>query len=82
MKFIKTVIAWVSWLQLFLVPSFIGSGIGFAVYKFIGNFLGIILGLSIFLIGLALGFYWAEKIRQKEGTSNFLSKINASPDVP
>lgn len=81
MKFIKMVITWVSWLQIFLIPSFIGCVVGFGLYKLIGHSLGIILGFCVLILGLVTGFYWAEKIRREEGTLNFLSKTNASPDV-
>jgi len=81
MKFIERLLGWIGWIQIFILPSSFGGIVGFATYNYLMNVWGVSLGILSLLIGFAVGFLWAEKIRQKGGTVKFLSKVNASPDV-
>lgn len=38
-------------------------------------------GSSIAVIGLVIGIIWATRIWKKSGTLNFMSRINASPEL-
>jgi hypothetical protein len=43
--------------------------------------MGLTIGLTISIIGLLLGIVWATKVWKKTGTSTFMSRVNASPEL-
>jgi uncharacterized membrane protein YfcA len=77
-SFFETIIDAISWLKIVASPTILGIGIGFACQYYLNsNFL-----FGFFVIaGIVLGIYWANKVSKKYGATNFISKVNASPDI-
>ena len=71
----------VGWVQIFISPLFIGSFIGYIVYNFKPDTLGMILGLLIGLAGLILGVILANNSLKNGGTIKFLSRVISTPDI-
>ncbi len=80
-KFLETFIEIICWIQIAISPTLIGAIIGTIVYLKYRNNYGILGGSSITLIGLVIGIIWATRIWKKSGTLNFMSRINASPEL-
>lgn len=71
-----------SYLWIVLSPTFIGCIFGGLVFLAMNRTpLGLCLWAALGILGLALGIYWAERIRKGTGTFWFLSRIMASPDI-
>ncbi|NDC29674.1 MAG: hypothetical protein EBZ58_01790 [Bacteroidetes bacterium] len=62
-------------------PLIIGVGIGILVYDNNPNRSGMAIGVIISFIGLFSGIIGATKVWRKTGTSNFMSRVNASPEL-
>ena len=77
-SFFETIIDAFSWLKIVASPTILGIGIGYACQYYLdSDFL-----FGFFSVaGIVLGIYWANKIAKKHGTTNYLSKVNASPDI-
>ena len=58
-----------------------GGVVGFVLWKGVGGTSGILFGGFVALCGLILGIMWATRIWKKQGTSTFMSRVNASPDL-
>ena len=80
-KIFGTLVEIVGWIQIVLSPTLIGIGIGFAVYYNFPNLNGMIIGISIAIIGTILGMIWATKKYKTTGTMDFLSRISSTPDL-
>jgi hypothetical protein len=81
MKLIEKFVALLAWVQIMVTPFFGGVIIGFLNWLTFHNTRGMIVGIAISLLGLVLGIVWAEKERKKKGTVNFMSRVNASPEL-
>lgn len=67
------------WLAIFLSPVIFFSAIAaFTYFSDISNFE---MAVSIFLVGIIGGIFWAERIRRKFGCSRYMSKILSTPDI-
>ncbi len=73
----QKIIDGIAWLQIAASPLFIGALIGIIVGITIDVSLGIVIGV----IGLIIGIIWAVRVSKKEGTSNFMSHIIATPEL-
>lgn len=69
------------WLKIVISPTLIGALIGGLLYLYYKNETGVYLGVSIAVLGLVVGVIWATNIWKKQGTMNFLSRTNASPEL-
>ncbi len=67
------------WLRIFLSPFILLNALGIYIYWSKENlwWLSILLGL----LGCGLGLYFAERIRKRKGTSQFMSEIYHTDDV-
>ena len=73
----KTIDA-ISWIQIFASPSIIGIVIGYAFEYYLDNsFLYVFFSVE----GIILGIKFANEIAKTKGTTEFISRINASPDI-
>lgn len=77
MKVLDSITEIIDWLKIFISPFLIFGFIGFVLYKNIDSGIGLGLFVLFVIIGLALGIYFAERIRKKVGTTTFITK--ASP---
>ncbi|WP_343632932.1 hypothetical protein [Fluviicola sp.] len=67
----------IAWLQIAASPTLIGVIIG-VIIGLAGNAgLGIVVGL----LGLVIGIVWAMRVSKEEGTSQFMSRTMATPEL-
>lgn len=62
-------------------PTIMGGVVGLLLWKGVGGTSGILFGGFVALCGLILGIMLATRIWKKQGTSTFMSRVNASPDL-
>lgn len=77
-KVFSSLINFIFWLWLFLIPSCILGVV--AHYKYYNNPKNIFLPAGILVIGISLGVLLAEFIRRKIGLDIFFGRIRSSPD--
>jgi hypothetical protein len=68
----------IGWLMIVGWAIFVSGIIGFIAYKAAHS---LILGIAIVALGLFLGILWANKIARKRSTIDFVSRVNASPEL-
>jgi hypothetical protein len=71
----------IGWIQIVFFPLSITAIIGFFVYISNPTKTRFIIGIIITTIGLASGIFWATRIWKKKGTINFISRVNATPEL-
>ncbi|MES2478520.1 MAG: hypothetical protein V4561_05510 [Bacteroidota bacterium] len=76
----KIVIELINWLRIAISPTLIGALIGGLIYLKMGED-GFLLSIFTTVIGGIIGMLWATKIWKKQGTTNFISRIDASPEL-
>ncbi len=81
MSFFDRVIEVFAWLRIAVAPTLGGALIGVILYFAVGGQLGIVFCALCVALGVVLGVGFAEWARRKHGTLNFISKVNASPDL-
>ncbi len=81
MKITAYIIEVLCWLRIVASPTIMGGVAGFLLWKGVGGTSGILFGGFVALCGLILGIMWATRIWKKQGTSTFMSRVNASPDL-
>ncbi len=64
-----------------LSPTGFGFIFGIAIAASFKNWFGLVLGSIVFLAGLITGIIWATNIWKKKGTTFFMSRTMASPDI-
>ena len=70
------------WLQIFISPVLISIIIGVVVYfSFDKSLLGLIFGISILILGIIVGIFFAERVRKRIGIDYFNAQIMATPDI-
>lgn len=69
------------WLQIVASPFFVGIIIGALIYFSNPTNFRLILGIIIAAASLIFGILWANRVWKKEGTSHYISRITASPDL-
>lgn len=80
-RFLEWMIELISGIRIALSPSIIGCAIGGVVYFRFPTFLGLVIAVTIGFAGIITGILWAIRIHKTQGTSWFMSRINASPDL-
>lgn len=81
MKFFHYFLEFVGWVRIVASPLLIAVIAGLIVYFNNPNTKGIVIAAFIVLSGLLVGILWATRIWKKHGTLNFLSRVNASPEL-
>ncbi|HTL82206.1 MAG TPA: hypothetical protein VL651_10900 [Bacteroidia bacterium] len=81
MKFLEWLIDIFSWMKIVLCATFIGAIGGAVFYNYHRNRNGIIIGIVITSVGLIIGIIWATRVWKKIGTTNFLAKVDSSPEL-
>ena len=69
------------WFQIVLSPFLIGLVIGAIIYFNKQDMIGLFIGIAVVALGLIIGIIMATKIWKKKGTMEFLSRVDASPDL-
>lgn len=67
----------IAWLQIAASPTLIGVIIGVVIGMAGNPGLGIVVGL----LGLIVGIVWASRVSKREGASQFMSGIMATPEL-
>jgi hypothetical protein len=67
------------WIKIFLSPFLILVAMGWVVYVYDQHFLWISLLLGI--TGTILGVFWAERVRRRTGTAQYMAKIYHTDDI-
>jgi hypothetical protein len=80
-KVIEYIIEIVNWIKIVLSPTLIGVVIGLIIYGNYPNFRGFIASVAFSCVGLVIGIIWATRIWKRVGTTNFIARVNASPDI-
>lgn len=81
MKIVELFTESLGWLKIVASPLLIGGIAGMVIYLSKPDITGLVAGLIITLAGLVTGIVWATKVWKKQGTMNFLSRAEASPDM-
>jgi hypothetical protein len=76
----RILIELINWLRIAISPTLIGALIGGLIYLKMGDD-GFVLGIVTTALGGIFGVLWATKIWKKQGTTNFISRIDASPEL-
>ena len=79
-RFLQLFTETIGWLRIALSPFLIALLIGAIIYFNLHNTLGVVLGIGIAGIGLIIGIVWATRVWKKQGTVEFVSRVNASPE--
>lgn len=70
-----------NWIRIAISPALIGIIIGYSVYIKFKNTNGLLIGILISSIGIFIGILWATRVWKTSGTANFMSRIEASPEL-
>lgn len=81
MDTVKKIVQMLFWLRLVCSPLLVGAFIGALIYFNIPNALGITLAIVLAALGLVAGILWARRVSKKQGIIEFVSRVNASPDL-
>ncbi|MES2560039.1 MAG: hypothetical protein V4590_09885 [Bacteroidota bacterium] len=81
MRIIAFLIEIIGWIKIVASPLIIDSFIGGLIYLKWNNDAGLAAGIIVAGIGLLGGITWATTVWYKHGTMNYLSKLNATPDL-
>ena len=71
----------IAWLQIVASPLLIGLIVGAIVYVSKPSKTTFIFGIVLTCIGILIGIRWATKQWKGKGTTWFMSRINATPDL-
>lgn len=80
-KFFRTFLEIVAWLNIFVAISAIFGIFGYVLYKNYNGQLGAILFGLCLLVGSGLGIFISEKIRRSIGCSSLIFRIFSSNDI-
>jgi uncharacterized protein YneF (UPF0154 family) len=81
MKILEWITSFIAWLQIVLFPLFFGLIIGFIVYKKFPSTAGFVASILILVLSLLIGIVMATRIWKKGGTTNFIARASASPEL-
>ena len=71
----------IGWIRIVLSPLLVFSAIGAILYYNFPSLFTYVFALLLGALGLVIGVLWANRIWKKYGTMQFLSRVNASPDL-
>lgn len=75
-------IEWINWFKIVLSPILLFAIIGVAFkFSFENETLGNYLFAICLLLGITVGILWANRTKKKHGTTHFISRTDASPDI-
>ena len=81
MKIIEFIISFFAWLEIAVSPLIIGCVIGLIVYSQVPTEKGIVVGITIAILGLVIGIVWATRIWKRRGTVEFMSRLTANAEL-
>lgn len=81
MKIVAFLIEVFSWLKIVASPVLISAIVAGIIYFNLPGNLGLLLSVGILLLGLIAGIVWATRVWKNQGTTNFLARIYATPEL-
>jgi hypothetical protein len=81
MKVLAFLIYVCSWLKIIASPFLIAVVIAIIIYLNVSGTLGLVLSVSMLLFGLVVGVILASRIWVMQGTTTFLARIHATPEL-
>ncbi|MDQ6757996.1 MAG: hypothetical protein M3004_13800 [Bacteroidota bacterium] len=69
------------WLQIAASPALTGIIIGATIYGIKRDKVGLVIAIITASLGVIAGIIWATKVWKKKGTVEFMSKMNATPEL-
>ena len=81
MKVLAFLIDICSWLKIIASPFLIAVVRAIIIYLYVSGTLGLVLSVSMLLFGLVVGVILALRIWEKQGTTTFLARIHATPEL-
>jgi len=80
-KAIETIPKVIAWLQIALAPTVVGGVVGFFIYAYYPNSVGLALAILAALVGVVFGIVWANRIENKRGVVQHMSRVIATPEL-
>lgn len=80
-SFFELIVETIGWIQIVVSLLLLGTLAGIIIYYYYPNRIGLIVAISIILLGLIIGIIWATRVWKKKGTTHFLSGAMATPDL-
>lgn len=80
-KVIEFIIEIFGWLRIVASPTLLGIIIGAFIYFPNPSPTSLIISLLIVVLGLTAGIFWATRVWKNKGTINFLSRVDATPEL-
>ncbi len=81
MKVLEFLIDVFSWLKIVASPFLIAAIIAITIYLNVAGILGLVLSVSMLLVGIVVGVILATRIWKTQGTTTFLARIHATPEL-
>ena len=81
LNFFDKAIDAIGWLQIVASPFIGGIIVGGIIYLLIRNTLGVVISILFACTGLITGIVLANRISRKSGTIDFMSRVDASPEL-
>lgn len=81
MKFLEKLVDFLNYLKIMASPTLIGVFIGIIVYANKPDDVGLIIAFTFTVIGIICGILLANFAKRKVGATEFMARINASPDI-
>lgn len=81
MKIIAFLIEVFSWLKIVASPVLISAIVAGFIYLYLPGNLGLLFSSGILLLGLIAGIVWATRVWKNQGTTNYLARIYATPEL-
>ncbi|MBL0302270.1 MAG: hypothetical protein IPQ23_11365 [Cytophagaceae bacterium] len=82
MTYLKKIIEILAKIQILFSPILLFSFFGVISYMYFDSVFGIILLIFFILSGIILGIFFLRNSLKNESAVKFMSRVNASPDVP
>lgn len=70
-----------AWAQIAVSPLLIGALLGWLGWVTLSGTLGLVLGISLVLLGTGAGIWAAERVRRKADTRQFMARIRRHPEL-
>lgn len=80
-KILENIIELIGWVKIAISPLVIGFILGLIVYAYKEDTLGLIIGITLTVLGLIVGIIWATRVWKKQGTMQYLSRVIATPEL-
>lgn len=81
MRFLAQLTETIAFIRIAASPGLIGFGLGWVIWAFYPDMAGCILGSILTIAGIGIGIFGAMRIRKKESAIDFISRVNASPEL-